>query len=218
MVKEGAVKPPFCVLADLQTKGKGQRGKEWTAEKGQNLLASFLLNGDSVNPSIAALNAIGALAVVKTLEGIGIRQVKIKWPNDVYLGDLKLAGVLTENIFQGDKLKYTIVGVGLNVNQTDFPDELRAASLKAITGKDWNIYELVSVLNTNMYNTVNQDLKDLVLEVNSRLYKKGKNVTFQNGEEYNVYNVNAINALGELEVYDGNTSLQLQHHIYKWVL
>lgn len=216
LVKDGAIKPPFCLYADHQSKGKGQRGNTWISEKGLNLMASFLISGKEVTPSIAAINAIGALAVIKSLEDLGLNQLKVKWPNDVFIGDLKLAGVLTENIYAGNKLQYTVVGIGLNVNQTEFPKDISATSLAAITGKNWSVDELLLKLYLEIYSTLNLNAEFLLSELNQRLYKKNRNVTFQKNGEYKEYEVKGISASGDLEVLDGGVSVLLPHHMYKW--
>ncbi len=109
------------VHADTQTSGKGRNKRKWVDEEGKNLLFSLF----SRDPRILALNAKASLCVAaivaKVLQGRGIKDVTIKWPNDIYAGGKKIAGILAESRAG----EYLIVGVGLNVNQTSFEGEYR---------------------------------------------------------------------------------------------
>lgn len=124
------------VTADSQTQGKGQRGNKWDSEPGMNLHFSMLLRPDLLAAPKARLfdiNVISALAVREALnDRISRSRVFIKWPNDILVEDKKIAGILTENQFSGFALEYSIVGIGVNVNQTDFHDYPRPATSLAI--------------------------------------------------------------------------------------
>ena len=124
------------VIADHQTHGRGQRGNSWESEPGQNLNVSMLLRPNLLAAPKARLfdiNVITALAVREALsERITRHRVFIKWPNDILVEDKKIAGILTENEFSGFVLDYSIVGIGINVNQTDFSDFPRPATSLAL--------------------------------------------------------------------------------------
>lgn len=117
------------ISAEKQLAGRGQRGNSWTSERGQNLTFSLLLRYnedgypyiDSLEPWV--LSEITAVSVQAALNAHGII-AKIKWPNDVYVRGKKIAGILIENLFDEDKMSSSIVGVGLNVNQKEFPPQL----------------------------------------------------------------------------------------------
>lgn len=108
-----------------QTSGRGQRGNTWSAKAGENLTFSIVLKyGSSQFPEIRALDQfviseITALSVVDLLAAHGI-DAKIKWPNDIYVGDRKICGILIEHSVRETMLSSSIIGVGLNVNQTEF--------------------------------------------------------------------------------------------------
>jgi BirA family biotin operon repressor/biotin-[acetyl-CoA-carboxylase] ligase len=126
----------FAWVAGHQTAGKGQRGNQWIAEPNQNLLVSFLLKpGHEALPVQFYLSKAIALGIVKGLNGWSqmkfgeILPLSIKWPNDIYLAGKKLGGILIESNFQAGQWAFSIIGIGLNINQTEFPD-LRATSLK----------------------------------------------------------------------------------------
>ena len=110
------------IVTDQQTKGRGQRGNRWEAQRGQNLTLSVVLK-----PSFLVatdqfwLNMAVSLAIQDTLAPLlPAAELTIKWPNDVYAGNRKLGGVLIENTLQGYNLAHSVVGIGLNVNQTTF--------------------------------------------------------------------------------------------------
>ena len=135
------------VVADSQTHGKGQRGNTWESEPGLNLNFSMLLRPNLLAAPKARLfdiNVITALAVREALsERITRHRVFIKWPNDILVEDNKIAGILTENEFSGFALEYSIVGIGVNVNQVDFHGYPRpATSLAAEIGEPSDITRL----------------------------------------------------------------------------
>lgn len=112
------------VTAEFQTAGKGQQGNSWHSERSKNLLFSHVVFPEKL---VAAeqfiLSQIVALALCKTLQSFNI-DARIKWANDIYVGNKKIAGVLIENQLIGTLVKNCIIGIGLNVNQTDFPQFL----------------------------------------------------------------------------------------------
>ena len=126
-----------------QIAGKGQRGKVWEAEKGQNIALSIVLE-----PSMLSivqqfrLSTVVSLACFNFLSKYAGEETSIKWPNDIYWRDRKAGGVLIENILQGKDWKYSVVGIGININQTIFDPALpNPVSLKQITGKTFDPVE-----------------------------------------------------------------------------
>ncbi len=140
----------LVVVTDEQTAGKGQGGSRWLAAPGQNLTCSLLLQ-PAFLPARQQflLTVMVSLALRQALAKMGL-QTDIKWPNDIWLQEHKLAGVLIENILRGQTLEGSVVGMGLNVNQTVFPPEIRAVSMKMATGRE---YDLNVVLNTLLEET-----------------------------------------------------------------
>ena len=136
------------VVTDYQTNGKGRNDRVWSSEEGQNLMFSFLIKDQDLLKKFSALSIISAVEVAKLLEDYQIKDVSIKWPNDVLIGDKKVCGILLE----GQILEYLVVGIGLNVNQKVFPDGLRrpATSLSLEVNKDFNIDELEQKLFSNI--------------------------------------------------------------------
>ena len=115
-------------MADVQTQGKGQRGNVWLSESGKNLLSSFVFKPDNLSvENQIALTWATSLSLLKTLRKFNIEAL-IKWPNDILVGGKKIAGILIENQLQGTRISCSIIGIGLNLNQTFF-DDLKATSV-----------------------------------------------------------------------------------------
>ncbi len=111
----------LSVLSALeQTDGRGQRGNKWTSNAGENLMFSIVLKSPVLMPEDHfALNEIAALSVADFLSTYGIK-AEIKWPNDIYVGEKKICGILIENSFRGKTISSSIIGIGLNINQRNF--------------------------------------------------------------------------------------------------
>lgn len=121
-----------------QTAGRGQKGNGWHSAKGENLTFSTLLRPEWLPVQEQfAISQAAALAVVDYLADKGVT-AKIKWPNDIYVGERKICGILIENSLEGEHLATSIVGIGLNLNQTVFPDSLpNPVSLIMVTGRSY---------------------------------------------------------------------------------
>ena len=111
----------LSVLSALeQTAGRGQRGNTWTSNAGENLMFSIVLKSPVLMAEDHfALNEIAALSVADFLSTYGIK-AEIKWPNDIYVGEKKICGILIENSFRGKTISSSIIGIGLNINQRNF--------------------------------------------------------------------------------------------------
>lgn len=127
-----------AVTATHQTAGRGQRGNVWQSQSGNNLLLSILLRPGSALEvaNQFMLSQVAALSIHAAIKCYGI-ETRLKWPNDIYAGDRKLAGILVELDYSGAFVEQAIVGIGLNVNQTEFPPMDRVpVSMKMLLGKD----------------------------------------------------------------------------------
>ena len=134
------------VFAKEQTGGKGTKNRSFSSQKG-GVYATFLLHREDF-PASSAYDIVKqlSLAVVKTLERFGV-QAKIKWPNDIYALGRKICGMLIKNHIAGDKIGYTVTGIGINVNN-EFGEELKdlAVSMKEVLGKETPVDEVFTVL------------------------------------------------------------------------
>ena len=171
----------LVVVADYQTAGKGCGSNSWEAERGQNLLFSVMLHPKCLQAKNQfIITQVVSVALCKTLVSI-IRpplapptqegNISIKWPNDIYVGDKKICGVLIENRLQGRMIKDTIIGIGLNVNQTEFKsDAPNPVSIKQLTGKDTDRDELLKAFLEQLKETANSTT--IIADYKARLYRR----------------------------------------------
>lgn len=145
------------VIADAQTAGRGQRGNAWNSERGLNLTFSMLLEPDFMMPDRQfLLSEAVALSLTDMLDSYGI-EARIKWPNDIYVGDRKIAGILIENDIMGIKLRRSIVGVGLNVNQRLFDAGIpNPVSMSLVTGREYRLDDVFGRWYGNMLSRYGQ--------------------------------------------------------------
>ena len=140
------------VTAEFQYKGRGQVTTDWVSDRSKNLLISVYLEFDdfAVSDSFNLICA-ASLAVYKTLEVYDLPFLKVKWPNDILTDGRKIAGILIENTFVGNRIKNTIIGIGMNINQDSFPEFLpQAVSLKMIKGIEYNRDQVLGALLENL--------------------------------------------------------------------
>jgi BirA family biotin operon repressor/biotin-[acetyl-CoA-carboxylase] ligase len=133
------------VICKEQTAGRGQRDNRWESSPGDNLTASLIMKPvDIPSNRLFFLSKIISLAVVKTLNRYGVK-ASIKWPNDIYVGTRKIAGILIEHSFYGDRLAFSVTGLGLNVNQVSFPPmNIVPTSIALETGRNYSPSEILS--------------------------------------------------------------------------
>ncbi|WP_447641090.1 MULTISPECIES: biotin--[acetyl-CoA-carboxylase] ligase [Chitinophagaceae] len=172
---------------DNQTAGRGQRGRAWASQPGENLALSILLDTSALPLTEQfAIIMLAALATYDLLLPIGKEKLKIKWPNDIYIGDKKAVGILTESVIKGHIWQWTIIGIGINVNQPSFAQnglDHKVTSLFQYTGQKMDIKNLAKNLCTKLENRWQQLLQygmDVLLEdYNKALLKKGETVRYK---------------------------------------
>ena len=155
-----------------QTSGKGQRGSAWIAEPERNLTVSIILKPTFLDIKnqfflyqVVALACYDAMAEILDSSQIDI---KIKWPNDILVNSKKIAGILLENNVQNNQVNWCVAGIGVNVNQEIFGENINAASLKLITGKDYNREYVLKVICKHLE-------KHYLALMNSKLQMLGAN-------------------------------------------
>lgn len=142
----------FTIRTDFQTAGRGQAGNSWESEKGKNLLFSTLLRYPEVEAAnqwrlsmLVAVAVREAIASILSPLAFRLSLITIKWPNDIYYNDQKLVGILIENTLSGSHIAYTIAGVGINVNQTQWLNNApNPVSMKQITGEEYDVENLLN--------------------------------------------------------------------------
>jgi len=179
ILEEGTV-----ITAHNQTKGKGQRGSSWESEAGKNITCSIILYPSflSVKKYFLLSEAV-SLGVKETLNAY-TNGISIKWPNDIYYLDSKIGGILIENEFIGNKYYFSIVGIGLNINQERFlSDAPNPVSLKNITGMEYDIERILKELAKNILFRYQQlkegDSENIIFMYHEALYRKTGFYTYE---------------------------------------
>jgi BirA family transcriptional regulator, biotin operon repressor / biotin---[acetyl-CoA-carboxylase] ligase len=203
LVHEGVAQHGMAVIAQHQTKGKGQWGKVWETISGANLSFSVI-----VQPSFLLatqgfqLLATTAVAVRNQLEKRIGDEVKIKWPNDLYWRDRKTGGILIENVFRGTQWQWAVIGIGINVNQTEFSQLQNPVSLKQITGKDSNIKQMAQEIHAALMIAIldlqQNGFTSVYDQYNQQLYKRNETVRLKRGNRSFETLINSVNEQGQL--------------------
>lgn len=218
------------VVTDCQNRGKGRRGRTWESPRGSSVYMTLLMRPDILPQRASMLTLVMGLSVAQAVQKLldsekSTQKVQIKWPNDVVLNRKKLVGILTEMSAQIDYIEYLVIGVGINVNTREFPEELqdKATSLWAELGHPVNRAELIAqIMKTFEENYLifekTQDLSGLMKEYEavSANYQQPVKV-LEPGKEYTGI-ARGINEMGELlveredhrieQVYAGEVSVR----------
>lgn len=143
MREAGSIEAPLLVAAKFQTAGRGQRGNSWESAPGENLTFSVLVRPEAFSPLLQFhMSEAVSLAVVDFLALHGI-SAKVKWPNDIYVDDRKICGILIRHSIAGDHIAYSVLGVGVNVNQTEFfSNAPNPVSMAMISGIRYHLCQL----------------------------------------------------------------------------
>ena len=211
--------PHGALLAtEYQSKGRGRLERRWIAPKGACLMFSLVLRPKLEMSLVFGLTNLAALAVCRALEEITGLEPKIKWPNDLYLSGVKLAGVLTEFASRAEQVEYVVVGVGLNVNlsRQDLAEiGSPATSLLSETGRSWDRARILAAVMRNMnglYETFTKgDRRALVAEYEARSWLLGKEVSVRDGDEVKTGLFKGMAADGAL-ILKGRTKEMLIRH------
>ncbi|MEH6536504.1 MAG: biotin--[acetyl-CoA-carboxylase] ligase [Psychroserpens sp.] len=175
------------ILAESQAKGRGQMGTTWSSQPSKNLMVSVFLDVSFlvIENSFYISMAI-SLAISTSLKRFQIKNVAIKWPNDILADQNKISGILIENVIKTNQLQATIIGFGLNVNQTHFEDLPNATSMQMVSGKHYDLDEVLqSVLKyLKLYSEMLKtgQLEELKTLYETELFRKNKPSTFEDAE------------------------------------
>ncbi|HTB52601.1 MAG TPA: biotin--[acetyl-CoA-carboxylase] ligase [Ferruginibacter sp.] len=207
-VHAGLAKQGDAFFAHAQTNGKGQRGKLWQTGQGENIAISIVLEPEPLQQQEQFYLSISiALACFDFFNKYAGDETKIKWPNDLYWRDRKAGGVLIETVLRGNNWKWAVVGIGININQGEFSEELKnPVSLKQITGKNFDVVELAKELHLLVMKRVSEinekSFAVLLKDYNSLLYKLNEKVTLKHNNEIFETVINSVTAGGQLQVTD----------------
>ena len=144
MILDTTLTTPTVVWSMFQKKGKGQRGNVWTSPRGKNLMFSlYIPNLSRSADQLFSIHKIVSVCLADWLLSLQIPNISVKWPNDILSGDKKLAGILVESSVQKSTAKSIIIGMGINVNQIQFPQLPNATSMRLCTAKTYDLNTLL---------------------------------------------------------------------------
>jgi len=194
------------VTAKFQTQGKGQLGTEWESEHSKNLICSVYKKEINIKVQDQfVISALVSLALIKTLRKVNLSNMHIKWPNDIMSDNKKICGILIENIVKENYIKDTVIGIGLNVNQTIFNNLPNAASIKNLIGTTCSIDEILKDLVKNIKYYFNEldksSINSIFKKYEDALFRINKPSTFKNskGEVFSGY-IKGVSRSGKLNV------------------
>jgi BirA family biotin operon repressor/biotin-[acetyl-CoA-carboxylase] ligase len=213
LINEGMAEHGLAIRADFQTHGKGQHGNVWLAEESKNLLCSVILDtkGFTLEKQFI-LNCMTCVCITEVLmQYYNIPNVSIKWPNDIYAGKRKIAGILIENNIRGVQWTNAVVGIGLNINQVEFSHLTTATSMKLELGKEIKTNVVLKQLLKKMASLLNTFKRkpDLLLETyNNYLLNINNEIQFLKKYELKNGILKKVNAQGLIEIEETITSKQ----------
>ena len=215
----------LLIVADKQVAGRGRRGRSWESPAGANIFMTLLLRPSYSADCVSMVTLVMALSVAQAIEEVSKLPVRIKWPNDIIIHGKKLVGILTEMSTQIDYINHVTVGVGNNVNLTDFPEEIRerATSLRLECGHKVKRAPLIAAIMKRLEENYalfmeTGDLSQLMEKYSELLVNKDRDVMILGAKEQYVAHALGINKTGELivrkedgtieEVYAGEVSVR----------
>jgi BirA family biotin operon repressor/biotin-[acetyl-CoA-carboxylase] ligase len=193
------------VIASNQEKGRGQREAEWFSESGKNLTFSVLVRDLIVSPAeLFTLNIAVALSVFETLNVLTRKKTAVKWPNDIMADNKKIAGILIENAIQQNGEIYSVIGIGLNVNQINFNSAKNIISLKLLENIDFNLDRVLNLLLENLKQNISlvRSNKEVLWEKYlANLFKKEIPTTFEDENQQKFMGIiKGVSPEGQLQV------------------
>jgi BirA family transcriptional regulator, biotin operon repressor / biotin---[acetyl-CoA-carboxylase] ligase len=204
LVRAGMARHGTTIFTHEQTQGKGQRDKVWVSQKEQNIAMSVVIEPNLPPSEVFVLSMMTAVGLCDFLKNVVGDNIKIKWPNDIYWRDRKAAGILIENLWQGSEWKSAVVGIGINVNQTDFGElASRAVSLKEISGKNFEPIVLAKNLCTIVeknYRSLSKSAEEVITKYKAQLYKRNEVVRLKKESRIFEAVVKDVSMNGELIV------------------
>ena len=218
LINEGLADNGAVVMADFQTNGRGQRSNSWESDAGMNLTASFIYFPANLTLSeVIQINWWVSLGVINCLNGMGIK-AKIKWPNDIYVDDCKLGGVLIETTNQSNTVKSVIIGVGINLNQTVF-NRQNATSIKKLRGTFTKTEDVLWMLCDSLTRYENElgDYNLLKESYENYLYRLREKSSFQLGNQRVEGEIIGVSAQGQLEIKIAEEVQLVEHGQLTWI-
>ena len=219
LLKDGIIENGAVVMADFQTNGRGQRSNVWHSAPGMNLCASFVyLPANLALSDLMTINWWVSLSVIDLLNKFSVK-ASIKWPNDIFVEDLKVGGLLIETVNQRTQVKSIIIGVGINVNQLDF-NTIQATSIKKINGIHNSVedvlWSLCDSLTSNVPLLSQRDM--LKSSYEAHLFRVGVKQEFLIAEQAVFGEIQGVGSLGQLKVRIDKQDQLFDHGQIKFII
>ncbi len=201
------------IITDHQVAGRGQAGNSWESEKGMNLTFSLLLRPIFLEPyKQFYISKLISLAIIDSIKNI-VKNPAIKWPNDIYVGNKKLAGILIENSIMGAHLDFSIIGIGFNINQEVFTsDAPNPISLKLATGQTFSLEDFREQLLENISLRYEQLMREDELTMDEEyfqlLYRKEGLHEYKDENGIFKASIESINEMGLMTLKDESGHLR----------
>ena len=202
----GDVEDCTVAVANYQTEGRGQMGTQWNSQASKNLMVSVFKDVSYLHlEHHFFISIVISLSILKALQGFNIKNLKVKWPNDILSENKKIGGILIENVIKKTKMNASIIGFGINVNQTKFHHLPQASSLRLISGRVFDVDEILQAILSRLehhFELLEQrQFKALRTAYESHLFRKNKPSTFRDndGSLFSGY-VKGVSNSGNLQV------------------
>lgn len=224
LIESGGIEKTTVLISDFQTSGKGAGSNKWESEEGKNLTFTVILKPDIAIEKQFYMNKLLSVALCDFIsDNVEDEIVTIKWPNDIYVGNNKIIGILIKNYISDNKIKYSVWGVGININQEVFlSDAPNPISLKQITYKTYDLDVMLQEVMQHILSNYSLLFADRYVYINNlyheNLYKinclqkfkiKGTEVTAR---------VIRVNEYGQLEIEYGSKLHQFDFKEIEWVV
>lgn len=211
IVSKGFVPDFTAIVTEFQTKGRGQRGNYWVSEAGQNLLFSIIVHPTEIPIKEQFILSQAVSLALREVVSLYCEPVSIKWPNDIYVGNKKVAGILIENSIREKKIETAIIGIGLNVNQLEFEGVPNPTSLRAESGHELNKDEVLAQFLSRfrqLYGEMSTNAVAIRSEYKARLYEYGKMRQYKDATGIFSGQIIDVDADGQLLIADANGDLR----------
>lgn len=211
------------ISAAFQTSGKGQYGRNWQGMAGQNIYMSIILKPDFINVNQQfLLNKAISLGIAHALQSLIDHKVSIKWPNDVYINHCKVGGILIQNSVLGTTIMHSIVGIGINVNQTAFDNIPNPTSLSLASNQIFDLDDVKNVVFNYLeywYEEIRSaNYTRIDQTYNKMLYGKGLDALFLKNKQYLKGSIVGVDDAGRILLDHNNFTSAYHHHEVSMVI
>ncbi len=204
LLKSRDLQEGTIIYTNYQSEGRGQTGNKWESEDGKNLLLSILLMPSMIDPSEQFILSIAISLGICDFIKRYIPHCKIKWPNDIYVNDDKIAGILIENSLLEDHIEYSIAGIGVNINQEKFvSDAPNPVSMTMITGEKYDLNDCMNLLASDLdyrYRQLEADQDKTRADYYSNLYMFNGTHRFRDQSGIFSGRIIAVSDTGKLQI------------------